>query len=54
MRSLSESTIRLSRRAVARAHPELSEEEALLLWVELNYGADLAAGVRERLARDRP
>lgn len=51
MRSLSASMIRLSRAAVARAHPEMTPDEARLEWVRLHYGEDLAARVRERLAR---
>ena len=51
VRSLSATMVRLSRAAVAKAHPELDAAEARLRWVEIHYGAALAAGVRARLAR---
>lgn len=47
MESLTTMTINLSRRAIARAHPELTPEELKLKWVELHYGKELAARVRE-------
>lgn len=47
--SLSAEAIRLSRRAVRRARPELDEREALLEWVRITYGPELAAGVRDRV-----
>lgn len=48
---LSQSMIAASRRAIRRRHPELSEPEVLLKWVELHYGAKLGAAVREDLRR---
>ena len=51
VRSLSATMVRLSRVAVARAHPELGPDDARLRWVEIHYGRALADGVRTRLAR---
>jgi hypothetical protein len=48
-RSLSESTISLARRAIRERHPELSEREVLLRFVEAHYGRELAQRVRSRL-----
>jgi hypothetical protein len=39
--------MRLSRRAIARANPELSPQEVNLRWVEINYGPKLAAELRD-------
>jgi hypothetical protein len=47
--SLSQSAIELSRRAIRRRHPDASEEELGLLFVELHYGRDLADRVRAYL-----
>ena len=47
--SLTATAISLSRRAIARAHPELSPEEIDLKFVELHYGKQLAAGLRKYL-----
>lgn len=48
-RSLSQSVIELSRRAIARAHPEWDETEVGLFFVELHYGKPLADKVRAYL-----
>lgn len=37
----------MARRAVAEAHPTMSETEQKLLFIELNYGRDLATRVRD-------
>ena len=50
-RSLSATVIGLSRAAIQRRHPELSETEVLLRWVALHYGEDLAERVRSYLLR---
>jgi hypothetical protein len=50
-RSLSETVVALSRRALRERMPGASEQEILLQWVTLQYGAPLAEGVRRRLAR---
>ena len=49
--SLSDEVIALSRRAIARVHPEYTELEVGLKFVEVHYGVDLAERVRERLRR---
>ncbi len=49
MRSLTRVAVAGSRRACEKAHPEMTSEELDVLFVELNYGRDLAARVRQRL-----
>ena len=49
MRSMTRMAVSSSRRACRRAHPELTERELDLLFVELNYGSDLAERLRRRL-----
>ena len=49
VRSLSETTIRLSRRAIARANPELNDRNLDLKFVEYHYGKTLANNLREYL-----
>lgn len=51
-RSLSQTVIRLSRRAILRANPELSEEEVNLIFVAFHYGNDLADRLREYLKKE--
>jgi hypothetical protein len=51
MCSLSETVIKLSRRAIQRSRPSLSNREIDLLFVEYHYGADLANRLREYLNR---
>jgi len=41
--------IALSRRALARARPDLGPAELSIEWVAIHYGADLAEGMRRRL-----
>lgn len=50
-RSLSQSVIELSRRAIRRQHPDAEEQEVLLAFVELHYGKTLSAGLRAYLGR---
>lgn len=50
---LSSSVIRMSRRAVAKRHPELDEQGVLLRWAELHYGKELTDRVRGYLAARR-
>ena len=52
-RSLSQTAIELSRRAIRRQHPDASEEEVRLIWVALHYGQDLADRLRADLERRR-
>jgi hypothetical protein len=47
--SLSRSVIALARDAIRRRHPELSEQDVGLAFVELNYGSELAARLRRHL-----
>jgi hypothetical protein len=38
--------IRLSKAAIRRRHPEFSEDDVGLKFIELNYGSELAESVR--------
>jgi hypothetical protein len=49
-RSLSQTTIQLSRRALRRTMPGASEQEVLLAFVALHYGKQWAERLRERLS----
>ena len=49
--NFSRDAIELSRAGVRRRLQGATENEVLLEWVACNYGADLAAAVRERLGR---
>jgi hypothetical protein len=51
VRSLSESTIKLSRRAIRRANPGLDETELNLKFISHHYGERLAALLREHMKR---
>lgn len=51
--SLTQGAIELSRQGMRRRYPHASEEELDLLFVELNYGKELANCVRTTLARKR-
>lgn len=48
--SLSKTVLSLSRTAIRQAHPDATEEEAGLLFVEYQYGEKLARQVRAYLA----
>lgn len=48
---LSGEALEMAQRAIKRAHPELSDLEAKLLFVEVTYGKDLADRVRPHLAK---
>jgi hypothetical protein len=45
---------RLSREGIARAHPDWDERQVRLMWMELAYGAELAAEFAEHLERREP
>ena len=47
--SLTATAVSLSRRAIARANPDLTPEEVGVKFVELHYGKELAASLREYL-----
>lgn len=49
VRSVSGSVIDMSRRAIARNHPEWSEVEVKVEFVKLNYGEAIADRVRQRM-----
>ena len=49
MGSLTATAISLSRRAIARANPDLSPQEVDLEFVEIHYGKELAARLRRYL-----
>ena len=51
VRSMSQSAVQLARRAIRRTMPEASEQEVLLAFVALHYGAELAERLRAYLAR---
>jgi len=46
VRSLSQTTVYLSRRAIQRANPSLSKQEVDLAFVANHYGANLAERLR--------
>jgi hypothetical protein len=49
MRSLSETVIQLSRRAIMRANPELDEPQLNVLLIAHHYGTDLADRFKDYL-----
>lgn len=49
VRALTARTVRLSKRAIARANPDLSPEELKLKFIELHYGNGLGERVRHYL-----
>jgi hypothetical protein len=49
MRSLSQTTIQLSRRAIQRANPSLSQTEVAIKFVAYHYGPELAGRLRQYL-----
>lgn len=51
VRSLSKMAMQLSWRALRRAHPQISDQEVDLAFVELHYGPDLADKLRQYLAK---
>jgi hypothetical protein len=54
VRSLSQTVMYLSLRAIRRANPSLSEREVDLAFVEHHYGKDLAERLRLYMERERP
>ncbi|MDZ7626743.1 MAG: hypothetical protein U5J96_20135 [Ignavibacteriaceae bacterium] len=51
--SFSSSIIKLSKRAIHRANPDLSEDERKLLFVEYHYGTVLADKLRSFLNQNK-
>jgi len=50
VRALTARTVGLSKRAIARANPDLGPEDLKLKFIELHYGKELAQRVREYLS----
>lgn len=50
VRSLSQTVIQLSKRAIARANPNLSNLDIDLLFISYHYGEELAGRLRKYLA----
>lgn len=51
--TLSETMIRFSRKAIRESHPGISVEELNLLFIEFNYGQDLAERYQRSIVEDR-
>jgi len=49
VQSFSSSIIKLSKRAISRANPDLNEDEKNILFVEYHYGVELANRLRKYL-----
>jgi hypothetical protein len=49
LRSLSKTVIQLSRRAIKRANPELSEKDLQCMFVEYHYGNEIADSLKKYL-----
>jgi len=53
LRSMSQTMIQASRRNIRKLHPDASEEELTLIFVELYYGKQLANLVRSQMEKRR-
>lgn len=51
-RSLSQTMIKLSRQAISRANPGLSEQELNIAFVAYHYGADMAERLKNSLEKN--
>ncbi|KAA3616368.1 MAG: hypothetical protein DWQ05_11570 [Calditrichaeota bacterium] len=51
--SLSQTTIQLSKRAIARANKELNAEQIKLLFIAYHYGEDLAVQIKKYLDKNQ-
>ena len=49
VQSFSSSILKLSKRAISRANPDLTEDEKNILFVEYHYGVELANRLRKYL-----
>ncbi|NOY76641.1 MAG: hypothetical protein GXO76_02095 [Calditrichaeota bacterium] len=47
--SLSQTVAQLSKRAIARQHPDLNKQQITLLFIKYHYGEDLAERVKKYL-----
>ncbi len=52
--SLSQTVIDLSKRAIRRRHPDEGDQEILVRFVSVHYGADLARQLSAGLSRRSP
>ena len=50
--SLTATVVSLCKQGIRERHPEYSERDVDVHFVEMNYGKDLAVGFRKRLERD--
>lgn len=53
MRSLSQTVVNLSRRAISRTHPGYNQQEIDLIFVSLHYGEDIANRLESYLGRKK-
>jgi hypothetical protein len=53
VRSLSETTINLSKRAIKRVNKNLNEEQINSLFIEYNYGKELAEKVKKHFEKNK-
>ena len=53
VRSMSQTMIQASRRNIRKLHPDASEEEITLIFVELYYGKEIAHLVRSQIEKRR-
>ena len=53
VQSLTSAVVSLCKQGIRERHPGYSEQEVDLHFVEMNYGRELAEGMRRRLERDR-
>jgi hypothetical protein len=53
VRSLSQSVIRLSKRAILRANPNFSQMDADIAFIEYHYGRELSVSVKKYLNKKK-
>ena len=51
VRSLTQSTIQLSKRAIQRAHKGVDENQVNLIFIELHYGRELATKFQKYISK---
>lgn len=54
VRSLSQTVVQLSRRAIARANPDIDKDQIDLIFINLHYGEDLAKKVQRYKNSKKP
>ena len=52
MCKLTAAVVALSRQGIRDRHPTFSEREVDLIFIEMNYGTELADGVKQRFERE--